>query len=99
MVEPVHPLQGGDLHVGSTTLVTQVMNDFRLVEPDDGLSQGVVIAVAATADRGGGPSLGEPFRVANRQVLRAAVAMNDQPPAPFPGVQRLLQGVQDRKST
>ncbi len=33
VIEPVHPLQGGDLHVGSASPWTQVVNYLRLVEP------------------------------------------------------------------
>lgn len=58
------------------------------------LSQRIVIAVAPTAGRGGHPGLGQPLRVADRQVLRAAVARNNQSTVPFPRMQRLLQSVQ-----
>src|SRR5690625_4429140 len=94
MVEPVHPLQGGDLHVGNSPPGSQVVDDLGLVEPDDRLGESIVVAVALAADRGSHAGLSEPLRVANREILRAAVAMYYQAPVPLPSVQRLLQRVQ-----
>jgi hypothetical protein len=50
-----------------------------LVQPDDRLGQGIVIAVAAGADRGDRASFGEPFGVGVGQVLAAPVRLMHQP--------------------
>ena len=49
-----------------------------LVEADDRLGQGVVVGVAAAADRGLDAGLGEALGVADREVLDAAVAVVDE---------------------
>jgi len=72
------------------------MDDLGLVEAVDGLGQGVVIAVADTADRRLDAGLGEALRVLDRQVLAAAIAVMDEAAAVWPAfVNRLFQGIQD----
>ena len=72
------------------------MDDLGLVEAVDGLGQGVVIAVADTADRRLDAGLGEALGVLDRQVLAAAIAVMDEAAADWPAfVDRLLQGIED----
>ena len=52
--------------------------DLGLVEAVDRLGQGVVIAVAHTADRRLDAGLGEALGVLDRQVLAAAIAVMDE---------------------
>jgi hypothetical protein len=47
VVEPVDPLQGGVLDLVEALPGAASADQLGLVQPDDGLSQGVVIAVAA----------------------------------------------------
>jgi hypothetical protein len=69
MVEPVDPLQGGVLDVVHPLPGAAPADQLGLVQPDDGLGQGVVIGVADRANRGDRAGLGEPLGVADRQVL------------------------------
>ncbi len=52
---------------------------FGLVEPDHGLGQRVVVAVADAADRGDRAGVGEAVGVADRGVLAAGVGVMDTP--------------------
>jgi len=45
------------------------IDQLRLVEPVHSLGQGVVVRVAAAADRGGDAGRRQPFAVADREVL------------------------------
>jgi hypothetical protein len=49
-VEPVDPAQGGELQVVDAPERSVVADALGLVEPDDGLGQGVVVAVTDAAD-------------------------------------------------
>src|SRR3990170_4408159 len=49
MVEPVDPLQRSEFEFIAAAPGTTVVDQFRLVEPDHRLCQGVVIGVAAAA--------------------------------------------------
>ena len=69
MVEPVDPLQVGVLDLVQALPGATPANQLGLVQPDDGLGQGVINAVAAGADRGDRSSLGQPFGVADSKVL------------------------------
>ena len=66
MVEPVDPLQGGVLEVVDAPPGAALADQFGLVQADDRLGQGVVVAVAAGADRGDRAGLGQPLGVADR---------------------------------
>ena len=74
------------------------MDDLGLVKTVDRFGQGVVIAVANTADRRLDTRLGEAFGILNRDVLAAAVAVVDQSAAMDwpPIVDRLLEGVEHK---
>jgi hypothetical protein len=66
VVAPVDPLQGGVLDLVKALPGAAAADQFGLVQPDDRLGQGIVIAVAAGADRGDRPGLGQPLGVADR---------------------------------
>ena len=59
MVEPGYPYQGGQFNRFSGFPGAASMDDFRLVETVDGFRQGIVVAVAFTADRGLNAGLGQ----------------------------------------
>jgi hypothetical protein len=69
VVEPVDPLQGGVLDLVEALPGAAPADQLGLVQPDDGLGEGVVVGVAAGANRGDRAGLGEPLGVADRQVL------------------------------
>ena len=54
------------------------MSSLSLMEADDRLSQGVVVAVSSGADRGHRPLLGQTLGVDNGEVLHPPVAVVDQ---------------------
>jgi len=75
IVEPVNPFERRVLHRIVSSPRPATVDHLSLVEPDDGLGEGVVVGVAHTAD------LGDPLAVADRQVLTAAVAVVAEPVA------------------
>jgi len=99
MVEPVQSFQGGVLDVvdalpGTVPQGTVAADQLGLVETDDRLGQGVV-GVAARAHRELHAGLGEALRVADREVLAAAIGVVDEAlkiAAALP--ERHLQGVE-----
>ena len=50
-----------------------------LVQPDHRFGEGVVVGIADTADRRLDARLGEALRVPDSEILRAAIAMMDEP--------------------
>jgi len=54
-------------------------DELGLAETVDGLGQGVVIGIAAGADRGDGTRVGESLGVPDRQVLDPPIAVVDEP--------------------
>ena len=81
MVEPVDVFERGVLHVVEAPPWAAMANQLGLVQPVERLGEGVVVAVAARADRGHDAGLGQPLAVADGQVLRAPVAVMDQLPS------------------
>jgi len=69
VVEPVDPLQGGVLDLVDALPGATPADQLGLVQPDDRLGQGVVVAVADRAHRGDRPGLGQAFGIADGQVL------------------------------
>ncbi len=63
VVEPVHPLQGGQFHGLPGFPRRPAVGQLSLVEHVDCLCQGVVVAVAKAADGGFYAGLGQPFGV------------------------------------
>ena len=76
VVEPGYPFQGGQLHRFLGLPRCPAMNQFSLVQAVDRLGQGVVVAISLAAYRGFDAGLGQAFAVADRNVLRAAVAVD-----------------------
>ncbi len=72
------------------------MNDLAPVEPDDRLSERVVVRSADTAQRRLGSRFGESLGVTNRQILAAPITVMDDTLGPRARPQRLLQGLQNQ---
>ena len=53
-------------------------NDLGLVQPEDRFRERIVVAVADAPDRGLDAGLGQPLRIADRQVLHASVTVVNQ---------------------
>jgi hypothetical protein len=87
----VNPLEGSHLYVGDVLPGTFMVDDLGLIQADDGLGEGVVVAVTFAADGSGDTCLFQSLAVANGEVLVSAVAVDDQPLVSFPGVQCLFQ--------
>jgi len=96
VIEPVDPFQGCVFHGLQMPPRAAAMNDLRLVQPDDRFGQRVVVRIAHTAYRWLGSRFGQSLRVANRQLLAAAVAVMHDPLDCGARPQRLLQRVQDQ---
>ena len=64
VVVPVHPFEGGEFHRLAVTPRPAPGDEFRLVQPDDGFGQGVVVGVAHASHRGRDAHLYEAFGVA-----------------------------------
>jgi len=96
VVEPVDPLEHGELDVVDRSPGAASADDLGLEQADHGFGQRVVEGVADRADRGFDSGLGEPLGVANGEVLTATVAVMDQPrvPAGLAVVDGLLERVQ-----
>ena len=96
MIEPVDPFERGVFDSFKRSPWTTPMDDLGLVEAVDRLGQGVVIAVADAADRWFDPGFGEPFGVANREILAAAIGVMDEAAAARrpTRAERLLQRIQ-----
>ncbi len=96
VVEPVDPLESGELDRLEGSPRSPPMDDFGLVKPVDGLSESIVVAVANTADGRLDPSFGEPFAVSNADVLRSFVGTVHQTAAIDWSalVQSLLEGIE-----
>jgi len=97
VVEPVDIREGGQLDVLGVAPRALGLDELVLVEPVEALRQAVVVAVADGPDRRPSTDLGEPFGVANRDVLRPRIGMGHEaiegPPA---GPDGLLEGVHDQ---
>ena len=78
VVEPIHPRQRLEFHPLQMLPRTLPSNHLRLEEPNHRLGEGIVIRVAAAADRRRDPGVGEPVGVPHRQILRTPVAVMHQ---------------------
>ncbi len=70
------------------------MDEFGFVEPVDGLCEGIVLAVADTANGGFNASLCQALGVADADVLRSAIRMMHKPG--FAGWPSLMEGLLER---
>ncbi len=95
-VEPVDPFEGGELDGLERPPWSTPMDQFGFEQPVDRLGEGIVVAVADAADGRLDTGLGEPLGVADRQVLRAPIAMVHEPTTLVGTalVQGLLQSVE-----
>ena len=96
MVEPGHPFERCELHGLLRFPWRATVDEFGLVEPVDGLGQGVVVAVALGAHGRLDASLGQALGVPDADVLRAPVGVANQAAIALrlPGVQGLLQRIE-----
>src|SRR3546814_16854496 len=69
IVEPGHPFQRGQFHRGLGFPRCPSMDQLGLVEAVDGLGEGIVIAVAAAADRRLDTGLSQALAITDRDVL------------------------------
>ena len=75
VVEPVDPLEGCELHRIEASPRASRSNHLRLVQPNDGLGQGVVIRIANAPHRLLDAGLGQALGVADGEILRPADAL------------------------
>jgi len=68
VIEPGHPFQRCQLD-GLACFPGAAMNQFSLVQAVDRFSEGIIVAVAPTADRRFDARFGEPLAIANADVL------------------------------
>lgn len=73
VVEPVDPFAGGELDGLEISPWPSTMDNFGLVEPVDGLGEGIVVAVSDAPHGRLYAGLGQPLGVADRDVLHASV--------------------------
>ena len=78
MVEPVDPLEGGELDGPEAAPRTEATDDLGLEEADHGLGEGIVVRVADAADGRRDAGLGQALGVLDRQVLHPAIAVVDE---------------------
>ena len=97
VVEPVHPFERRVFHGLEAAPRSPAVDDLGLEQPVDRLRQRVVVAVADAAHRGLDPCFRQALGVTNGQVLRAPVAMVEQPHVlPRAAIMhRLFQGIED----
>ncbi len=84
-VEPVDPLQGGQLDLVDVAPRASPADQLGLVETVDRLGERIVVGVRDAADRRSGADLVEAFGVANRRVLGPGVGVAHES---FEGVPR-----------
>jgi len=97
LVKPMHPIEGLPLQRLNRLPGAFLAHHLGLLETVDGLGKCVVVTVSGAAYRGIDLSLQEPLAVADRNVLRAPVAVVYQPAfVELAGVERLLQGIQHK---
>lgn len=77
-VKPRDPLESGQFHRLLGFPGCSAMNELGFVEPVDGFCECVVVAIAFAAHRGFDTRLSQTLAVANRHVLRPAIAMVNQ---------------------
>lgn len=78
VIEPRKPFERRELHGLLCLPWRSVVNQLGLVEPVDGLGQGIGIAVAFTAHRRLNARFDQSLGVADADVLRAAVGVTDE---------------------
>jgi hypothetical protein len=76
MVEPVDVLQGGRFQLVEAAPRPVPLDQFGLVEAVHGLGECVVVRISFATNGYGRAGLGEPFGVADLQVLGTAIRVN-----------------------
>lgn len=101
MIEPGHPFQCCQLDRLARLPGHPPMDQFGLVETVDGLGERVVVAVALATHGGLNAGFGQALGVADRHVLRTAVAVVDQGIFALrrTGVERLLERIEHEVGT
>jgi len=96
VIEPIDPLERREFHGLEMPPWAFPLNHLRLEEADDRFGHRIVVRIAATADRRRDTGLGEPIAVAQRELLRAPVAVMHEVGGrrAAPGVDCLLEGVE-----
>ena len=87
--------RGSEAEFQTASLPPEPVDDLGLEQPDHALGERVVVRVADAADGGIDTGLGEPLGVTDADVLRSAVAMMDKAVGRPPGMQGLLQRVEN----
>lgn len=95
IIEPVHPSQRFPFHRVRRFPRAQPVDDLCFEQPDDRLGQGIILAVSDGADRWLEARLGQPFGVAQRQILPSTIRMMGQAIAGAALVQGPLEGIED----
>ena len=97
-VPPVHPAEGGQLHVLDGPPGSSSGDQLGLVKADDRFGHGVVIGVSFRPDRGDGTFLSESLGVSDEEVLHSSVGVVDQTfeTLCLAGPNRLFQGVESQ---
>ena len=88
VVEPVHVGERLPFDVFDVAPRTATMNQLGLVETIEALGEGIVVGIAATANGGDDTGFAESLRVADAEILNAAVRVMDHPRQPL-GVARV----------
>ena len=78
MVEPMHPFKGGQFYCLLGFPWGAPVDQFSLVQPIDGLSQGVVVTIPLAAHRRLNPRLCQTFGIADGHVLHTPVRVMNQ---------------------
>ena len=69
VVEPVHVFEGGVLDLVEVLPRSAFVDEFCLVQTNDGFGEGVIVRIPNRADRWFDAGYGEPVRVTNGQIL------------------------------
>ena len=80
MVEPIDPFQRGELDGFKTAPRSTAMNDLSLVKAVDRFGESIVVGIANASDRWLDPCVRQAFRISDRDILAAAVAVVDEAP-------------------
>ena len=97
LVKPMHPIESLPLQRLDSLLGAFLANQLRFVKSADRLSRCIVVAVSGADHRGLNSRLQEPLTLADRNVLRAPVAVMDQStPRGLSCIKRLLQGIKNK---
>ena len=75
IVEPTHPVEGGEFHGTDVSPRPAPTDRLGLERADDGLGEGIVVGIADAADGGLNACRGQALGMANRNVLAATDAL------------------------